>query len=126
MNTKAKGAIAAVTATAIVLTGIGLQPVAAQPGIHQAQAGSATDFSSRGRYYRGGNAAALGAFLAIAGTAVAIAATRHRQRDYYEGYPAGYAYGYQPNGYGYAAPNYGYAGPRYYGGPRAHYWHHRW
>jgi hypothetical protein len=126
MKSKTKGAIVAVTAAAIALTGVGLQPaVAAQSGIHQPQVGSATDFSSRARYYRrgNGNAAALGTFLAIAGTGVAIAASRQRQRDYYGyGYQPSYGYGYQP--YGYAAPGYyGYAGPRYYGGPRGH---HGW
>ena len=46
----------------------------------------ATDFSSRGRYYRGGGgAAAAAAFAGIVGTGLAIAATQNR-RDYYDSY----------------------------------------
>ena len=44
----------------------------------------ATDFSARGRYYRGGGgAAAAAAFAGIVGTGIAIAATQNR-RDYYD------------------------------------------
>ena len=45
----------------------------------------ATDFSARGRYYRGGGggAAAAAAFAGIVGTGLAIAATQNR-RDYYD------------------------------------------
>ena len=66
----------------------------------------ATDFSSRGRYYRGGGgAAAAAAFAGIVGTGLAIAATQSR-RDYYD------------NSYGYydAPPAYYGGGPVYYGG----------
>jgi len=67
----------------------------------------ATDFSSRGRYYRGGGggAAAAAAFAGIVGTGIAIAATQNR-RDYYD------------NSYGYydAPPAYYGGGPVYYGG----------
>jgi hypothetical protein len=67
---------------------------------------SATDFSSRGRYYRGGGgAAAAAAFAGIVGTGLAIAASQNR-RDYY-----GDSYGY----YGGDAPVY-YGGGPYYGG----------
>ena len=78
----------------------------------------ATDFSSRGRYYRGGGgggAAAAAAFAGIVGTGLAIAATQNR-RDYYD------SYGYYDGGpvyYGaptyYGGPGYGYS-PRRYGG----------
>ena len=66
----------------------------------------ATDFSSRGRYYRGGGgAAAAAAFAGIVGTGLAIAATQNR-REYYD------------NSYGYydAPPAYYGGGPVYYGG----------
>src|SRR5204863_7365360 len=69
----------------------------------------ATDFSSRGRYYRGGGgAAAAAAFAGIVGTGLAIAAAQNRP-DYYDSY--GY-YDAPPAYYG--APVYG--GPVYYGG----------
>jgi hypothetical protein len=65
----------------------------------------ATDISARRRYYRGGGgAAALGAFAAVVGTGLAIAATRDRDDYYYGGGPAYYGDGY----YG--------GGPVYYGG----------
>ena len=65
----------------------------------------ATDFSSRGRYYRGGGgAAAAAAFAGIVGTGIAIAATQNR-RDYYD------SYGYYDGG-----PTYYGGGPAYYGG----------
>jgi hypothetical protein len=66
----------------------------------------ATDFSARRRYYRGGGgAAALGAFAAVVGTGLAIAASRDRDDYYYGGYPAYYGGG----------PVY-YGGDPYYGG----------
>lgn len=75
----------------------------------------ATDFSSRGRYYRGGGgAAAAAAFAGIVGTGLAIAATQNRGA-YYDSY--GY-YDAPPAYYGapvYGAPVYG-GGPYYYGG----------
>lgn len=123
LRRRANGAVAAATALAVGLTGLGLQPAAAQPGI--ARAGTSTDFSSAQRRYRrgGNNGAALGAILAIAGTAAVIAASRHRDRNYYNGAP--YGYGYQPYGYGYQpSPYYGGGYPRYNGGPRN--WHHHW
>lgn len=69
----------------------------------------ATDFSARRRYYRGGGgAAAAGAFAAIVGTGLAIAATQNRGA-YYDDY-----YGGGPVYYG-GAPAY-YGGDPYYGG----------
>ena len=68
----------------------------------------ATDFSSRGRYYRGGyggGAAAGAAFAGIVGTGLAIAATQNR-RGYYDD-----SYGYYDGG-----PTYYGGGPAYYGG----------
>jgi hypothetical protein len=66
----------------------------------------ATDFSSRGRYYRGGGgAAAAAAFAGIVGTGLAIAATQNR-RSYYDD-----SYGYYD-----APPAYYGGGPVYYGG----------
>ena len=66
----------------------------------------ATDFSSRGRYYRGGGggAAAAAAFAGIVGTGLAIAAA-NSHRDYYDSY-----------GYYDAPPAYYGGGPVYYGG----------
>ena len=68
---------------------------------------TATDFSSRGRYYRGGGggAAAAAAFAGIVGTGIAIAASQNR-RSYY-----GDGYGYYDGG-----PTYYAAPPAYYGG----------
>ncbi|MGH6753864.1 MAG: hypothetical protein ACREDP_17040 [Bradyrhizobium sp.] len=74
---------------------------------------TATDFSSRGRYYRGGGgAAAAAAFAGIVGTGIAIAATQNR-RAYY-----GDSYGYYDGGPTYyaAPPAYYGGGPVYYGG----------
>jgi hypothetical protein len=73
---------------------------------------TATDFSSRGRYYRGGGgAAAAAAFAGIVGTGIAIAAAQNR-RDYYD------SYGYYDGGPAYyaAPPAYYGGGPVYYGG----------
>jgi hypothetical protein len=79
----------------------------APAGLSAATATSgATDFSARRRYYRGGGGAALGAFAAVVGTGLAIAATRDRDDYYYGGYPAYYGGG--PVYYG--------GGPAYYGG----------
>jgi len=74
---------------------------------------SATDFSSRGRYYRGGGggAAAAAAFAGIVGTGLAIAAA-NSHRDYYDSY--GY-YDAPPAYYGGGPVYYG-GGPYYYGG----------
>src|SRR4051812_9230067 len=73
---------------------------------------TATDFSSRGRYYRGGGgAAAAAAFAGIVGTGLAIAATQNR-RDYYDSYGS---YGGGPAYYE-APPAYYGGGPVYYGG----------
>src|SRR5882757_11251958 len=78
----------------------------------------ATDFSSRGRYYRGGGgAAAAAAFAGIVGTGIAIAATQNR-RAYY-----GDSYGYYDGGPAYyaAPPAYYDGGPAYYGGGPVYY-----
>lgn len=74
----------------------------------------ATDFSSRGRYYRGGGggAAAAAAFAGIVGTGLAIAATQSR-RDYYDG---GYGYYDAPPAYYGGGPVYYGGGPYYHGG----------
>jgi len=78
---------------------------------------TATDFSSRGRYYRGGGggAAAAAAFAGIVGTGIAIAATQNRGAYY------GDSYGYYGGGPAYyeAPPTaYYYGGGPYYGGYR--------
>jgi hypothetical protein len=71
----------------------------------------ATDFSARRRFYRGGGgAAAVGAFAAIVGTGLAIAATRDRDDYYYGGAPAYYG-----------GPGYYDGGVGYYGGPPVYY-----
>jgi hypothetical protein len=75
-------------------------------GLSTAATSDATDFSARRRYYRGGGgAAAAGAFAAIVGTGIAIAAAQNRRSYYDDGY--GY-YGGGPVYYG--------GGPAYYGG----------
>ena len=106
MNMRSKS-LAAVTAAAMAVTGLSVPSFAASPVSKPATATPAdtasvptTDFSSRRRYYGyNNNAAAIGAMLAIAGTAAAIAASRNRHRHYYGYGPSPY-YG----GYGYAPP----------------------
>ena len=75
----------------------------------------ATNFSSRGRYYRGGyrgGAAAAAAFAGIVGTGLAIAATQNRGA-YYDG---GYGYYDAPPAYYGGGPVYYGGGPYYHGG----------
>jgi hypothetical protein len=113
---------AAVMATVAALALTVVEPSLARAGSAPAGKGlsagtsGATDFSSaRRRYYRGGGggAAALGAFAAIVGTGVAIAASRDRDDYYYGGAPAYYGGG--PGYYGGGAGYYG-GSPAYYGG----------
>jgi hypothetical protein len=110
---------AAVMATVAALALTVVEPTLARAGSAPAGKGlsagtsGATDFSSaRRRYYRGGGgAAAIGAFAAIVGTGVAIAASRDRDDYYYGGAPAYYGGpGYYDGGPGY------YGGNPYYGG----------
>jgi hypothetical protein len=112
---------AAVMATVAALALTVVEPTLARAGSAPAGPGlsagtsGATDFSSaRRRYYRGGGggAAAMGAFAAIVGTGIAIAATRDRDDYYYGGAPAYYGGGpgYYDGGSGY------YGGNPYYGG----------
>jgi hypothetical protein len=104
-------AVAAVVAVALTAVQPSMAFAGSAPSGKGVTAGTsgATDFSSRGRYYRGGGgAAAAAAFAGIVGTGLAIAATQSR-RDYYDSY--GY-YDAPPVYYG--APVYG--GPVYYGG----------
>jgi hypothetical protein len=76
---------------------------------------TATDFSSRGRYYRGGGgAAAAAAFAGIVGTGIAIAATQNR-RAYY-----GDSYGYYDGG---GPVDYGSGPPVYSGNPATPYYY---
>jgi hypothetical protein len=107
---KTHRAVAVATAAAIALTSVGLSPtVAAASPAKQAQVADnsgSTEFSSRHRRYghRHGNAAALGAFAAIAGTIATIAIAEQRRREWrrhhqYYG-PYGYPYG-APAPYGY-------------------------
>ncbi len=120
MTTKSNRAIAAATAAAIALTSMTFAPAMAapaskHPGVTTA---SDTDFSSVRRKRRSsGDAAAIGAFVGIAGAIAGIAAQqqyRREQRRYYQ----------QPQYYGGAGPYYrgyggGYAsGPRYGNDPR--------
>ena len=119
MNMRSKS-LAVLAAAAMAVTGLSVPSFAASPVSKPATATPAdtvsvptTDFSSRRRYYGyNNNAAAIGAMLAIAGTAAAIAASRNRHRHYgYGGYGPSPYYG----GYGYAPPpGYDY-GPRRYG-----------
>jgi hypothetical protein len=109
--------LALVTAAALAVTGFGLTPASAASarGLTQAQkAAPITDFSSRARYhnyprygYHRNNAAALGTFLAIAGSVAAVAAASHYRHRHY-----GYAYGGGPYYGGYGGGPYS-----YYGGP---------
>ena len=111
---------AAATIVAVALTGF--EPSMAFAGSAPAKGATATvgtstatDFSSRGRYYRGGGgAAAAAAFAGIVGTGIAIAATQNR-RDYYDSY--GY-YGGGPAYYAAPPTAYYYGGGPYYGGYR--------
>jgi hypothetical protein len=117
--------LALMTAASIAVTGFGLAPAAAAasrataPHATQAQDAPITEFSSRARHrayrnygYHRNNAAALGTFLAIAGSVAAVAAAsqyRHHHHGYYRA-PYGYyggPYGGGPYGY--------YGGRSYYG-----------
>jgi hypothetical protein len=104
---------AAVMATVATLALTVVEPTLARagsaptaPGLSAGTSG-ATDFSSARRRYRGGGggAAAIGAFAAIVGTGVAIAASRDRDDYYYGGAPAYYGGG--PVYYGGGDPYYG-------------------
>lgn len=116
-------ASAAATIVAVALTAY--QPSMAFAGSAPAKGvtatagtSTATDFSSRGRYYRGGGgAAAAAAFAGIVGTGIAIAASQNR-RAYY-----GDSYGYYDGGPAYyaAPPAYYDGGPAYYGGGPVYY-----
>jgi hypothetical protein len=105
--------VAAVALTAVepslALAGSAPTGVSAQTGTS-----GATDFSSRGRRY-GGGAAAAAAFAGIVGTGIAIAATQNRgyyDDGYYGGGPVYYG-----GGPGYYGDSYGYfGGGPYYGG----------
>ena len=105
---------AAVMATVAALALTVVEPTLARAGSAPAGNGlsagtsGATDFSAaRRRHYRGGGgAAAIGAFAAIVGTGLAIAATRDRDDYYYGGGPVYYGGG----------PGYYDGGPGYYGG----------
>jgi hypothetical protein len=111
------GAVAAVVAVALTA----FQPSMAFAGSAASGKGvtpgtsGATDFSSRGRYYRGGyrgGAAAAAAFAGIVGTGLAIAATQNRGA-YYDG---GYGYYDAPPAYYGGGPVYYGGGPYYHGG----------
>ena len=100
-------AVAAVVAVALTAVPPSMAFAGSAPSGKGVTAGTsgATDFSSRGRYYRGGGgAAAAAAFAGIVGTGLAIAATQNR-RSYYDD-----SYGY------YDAPPAYYGGPAYCGG----------
>jgi hypothetical protein len=100
-------AVAAVVAVALTAVPPSMAFAGSAPSGKGVTAGTsgATDFSSRGRYYRGGGGAAAAAFAGIVGTGLAIAATQNR-RSYYDD-----SYGYYD-----APPAYYGGGPVYYGG----------
>ena len=102
--------VVAVLATATIATSFPLAPAsaaaakqpAAKPGIETSLDNGTLDISARRRHYRrNNNAAALGAFAAIAGTIGVIAATQERRR-----YRNHYGYHYGPRPYGYYGPGY--------------------
>ncbi len=116
-----KGLFSSMGRTAVMATVAAMALTAVEPSLAlagSAQAGKgpsataatsgATDFSAARRYRGGGGAAAAGAFAAIVGTGLAIAATQNR-RAYYDDYNGGPAY------YGGGPVYYG-GGPGYYGG----------
>jgi hypothetical protein len=111
---------AAVMATVAAVALTAVEPSLAQAGSAPAGKGlsaatgtsGATDISARRRYVRGGGgAAAAGAFAAIVGTGIAIAASQNRRDDYYGG--PGY---YGGDGYYGGGPVYYGGGDPYYGG----------
>jgi hypothetical protein len=105
--------VAAVALTTVEPSMARAGSASAGQGLSAASATSgATDISARRRFYRGGGGAvAAGAFAAIVGTGIAIAASQNRD-DYYGG----------PGYYG-GGPGYGYygGGPVYYGGGDPYY-----
>jgi len=111
--------MATVAAMALTVIEPALARAASAPGKNLSSASAThgiTDFSSRGRVYRGrggGGAAAAAAFAGVVGTGLAIAATQNR-RAYYDNYDAydGPVYG----GPVYGGPAYYGPGPGYYGG----------
>jgi hypothetical protein len=113
-------AAALATVAAVALTVVQPTLAVAGPAPSKSAAGShdVTDFSSRGRHYRGGGGgAAAAAFAGIVGTGLAIAATRGAYDDGYYGGPAYYGPG--PGYYG-PGPGYGYYDSPY-GGDRGYY-----
>ena len=91
-------AVAVATVAAVASTAIGPSLALAAPARKGPSAAThnATDFSSRGRLYRGGGGAAAAAFAGIVGTGIAIAASQNRRAyydDYYGGGPAYYGGG---------------------------------
>jgi hypothetical protein len=114
-------ALATVAAVALTVVQPSLAVAGPAPSKTGAVAHDATDFSSRGRHYRGGGGggggAAAAAFAGIVGTGLAIAATRNAYDGGYYGGP-GY-YGGGPGYYG-GGPGYGYYDSPY-GGDRGYY-----
>ena len=106
--------MATVAAMALTVIEPALARAASAPGKNLSSASAThgiTDFSSRGRVYRGrggGGAAAAAAFAGVVGTGLAIAATQNR-RAYYDNYDA-------YDGPVYGGPAYYGPGPGYYGG----------
>jgi hypothetical protein len=119
------GAVATVVAVALTAVPPSMAFAGSAPakGVTTAGTSTATDFSSRGRYYRGGyggGAAAAAAFAGIVGTGLAIAASQNRYYDsygYYDAPPAYYGGG--PAYYGGGPVYYG-GGPYYYGQGRSY------
>lgn len=113
MRRNATRFLAVTLVAAMALPVINLGPASAAsptPSAKVAKPADDLEFSSRQRRYRHhrGNAAAFGAVAAMFGTVAALAAaSRYRDRYYYE--PYGY---YQPYGYygGYGYPYGGYRG----------------
>jgi hypothetical protein len=110
MNTTTNRVAALATAAVIALTSVGLSPTTAPAATKQTRAADRSEpieFGSRHRYYRRGDAAALGAFAAIVGTVAAVAIAEKRRREWRRyGYPYGHPYRYRYYGHPYGYDRY--------------------
>lgn len=115
-RTKAIAALTAMTmaATAVVPLPAAAAPAAKSTTVKTSASDGSTDFSGARRYRRGGNAAALAMFGAVAGTIATIAVAQERRKARRDYWRARYGYGYYGHPGYYAPPVYGYGGPHLY------------